>query len=39
VPVAGAASGAVLALLAGAWSLHEVVARPVMETLRRAAQE
>ena len=39
VPVAGAASGAVLALGAGWWSLHEVLARPVMETLRRAAQE
>ena len=39
VPVAGAASGAVLALAAGWWSLHEVLARPVMETLRRAAQE
>jgi len=39
VPVAGAASGGVLALGAGWWSLHEVLARPVMETLRRAAQE
>ena len=39
VPVAGAASGAGLALAAGWWSLHEVLARPVMETLRRAAQE
>jgi putative ABC transport system permease protein len=39
VPIAGAGSGAVLALLAGAWSLHEVVARPVMETLRRAATD
>ena len=39
VPAAGAASGAVLALAAGWWSLHEVLARPVMETLRRAAQE
>jgi putative ABC transport system permease protein len=39
VPVAGAASGGVLALAAGWWSLHEVLARPVMETLRRAAQE
>ena len=39
VPVAGAASGAALALAAGWWSLHEVLARPVMETLRRAAQE
>jgi putative ABC transport system permease protein len=39
VPFAGAASGAGLALAAGWWSLHEVLARPVMETLRRAAQE
>ena len=39
VPVAGAASGAGLALAAGWWSLHEVLAWPVMETLRRAAQE
>ncbi|MBW8758885.1 MAG: ABC transporter permease [Burkholderiales bacterium] len=39
VPVAGALSGGVLALGAGWWSLHEVLARPVMETLRRAAQE
>jgi putative ABC transport system permease protein len=39
VPAAGALSGAGLALLAGVWSLHEVVARPVMETLRRAAMD
>ncbi len=39
VPLAGAASGAALALAAGWWSLHEVLARPVMETLRRAAQD
>ena len=39
VPVAGALSGGVLALGAGWWSLHEVLARPVMETLRRASQE
>ena len=39
VPFGGAASGAVLALGAGWWSLHEVLARPVMETLRRAAQD
>ena len=39
VPVAGALSGGALALAAGWWSLHEVLARPVMETLRRAAQE
>ena len=39
VPAGGAASGAALALAAGWWSLHEVLARPVMETLRRAAQE
>jgi putative ABC transport system permease protein len=39
VPLGGSASGAALALAAGWWSLHEVLARPVMETLRRAAQE
>jgi len=39
VPIAGALSGGALALGAGWWSLHEVLARPVMETLRRAAQE
>jgi putative ABC transport system permease protein len=39
VPFAGALSGGVLALGSGWWSLHEVLARPVMETLRRAAQE
>jgi len=39
VPVAGALSGGLLALGAGWWSLHEVLARPVMETLRRASQE
>jgi putative ABC transport system permease protein len=39
VPLAGAASGAALALAAGWRSLHEVLARPVMETLRRAAHE
>ena len=39
VPIAGAASGALLALLSGWWSLREVLARPVMETLRRAEQE
>ena len=32
VPLAGAGSGALLALAAGAWSLREIVARPVMET-------
>jgi putative ABC transport system permease protein len=39
VPIAGAASGGALALAAGWWSLHEVLARPVMETLRRASQD
>ncbi|MGN6527602.1 MAG: ABC transporter permease [Burkholderiaceae bacterium] len=39
VPLAGAASGGVLALAAGIRSLRDVLARPVMETLRRAAQE
>ncbi len=38
VPLAGGAAGAVLALLAGWWGLREVLRRPVVETLRRAAQ-
>ena len=38
VPLWGALSGAVLALLAGWWGLREVLRRPVVETLRRAAQ-
>ena len=38
VPMFGATSGAVLALLAGWWGLREVLRRPVVETLRRAAQ-
>ena len=37
VPLAGTAVGAVLALAAGWWGLREVLRRPVMETLRRAA--
>ncbi len=37
VPLAGAAAGAVLALGAGWWGLREVLSRPVVETLRRAA--
>ncbi|HQC99947.1 MAG TPA: ABC transporter permease, partial [Aquabacterium sp.] len=37
VPLAGAAAGALLALGAGWWGLREVLRRPVMETLRRAA--
>lgn len=36
VPLLGALSGAVLALLAGWWGLHEVLHRPVIETLRRS---
>ncbi|HEX4509612.1 MAG TPA: FtsX-like permease family protein, partial [Burkholderiaceae bacterium] len=39
VPLAGAASGGLLAWLAGTWSLRTILARPVMETLRRAASE
>jgi len=39
VPLAGGAAGAVLALLAGWWGLREVLRRPVVETLRRAAME
>jgi putative ABC transport system permease protein len=38
VPLAGALAGAVLALAAGWWGLREVLARPVMTTLRRAAE-
>ena len=38
VPLVGALAGAVLALAAGWWGLREVLRRPVVETLRRAAQ-
>jgi putative ABC transport system permease protein len=38
VPVLGALAGAVLALAAGWWGLREVLNRPVVETLRRAAE-
>ena len=38
VPGFGALSGAVLALAAGWWGLRDVLRRPVVETLRRAAQ-
>ena len=38
VPLLGALAGAVLALMAGWWGLREVLRRPVVETLRRAAQ-
>jgi putative ABC transport system permease protein len=37
VPLLGALAGAVLALAAGWWGLREVLSRPVVETLRRAA--
>ena len=39
VPVVGAVAGALLALGAGWWGLREVLRRPVVETLRRAATE
>jgi len=39
VPVIGAAAGALLALGGGWWGLREVLRRPVVETLRRAAAE
>ena len=39
VPLIGAAAGALLALGAGWWGLREVLRRPVVETLRRAAAE
>ncbi|WP_114973774.1 ABC transporter permease [Rhodoferax ferrireducens] len=38
VPLFGSISGALLALAAGWWGLREVLRRPVVETLRRAAQ-
>lgn len=38
VPLWGALAGAGLALAAGWWGLREVLRRPVVETLRRAAQ-
>ena len=38
VPLAGSAVGALLALAAGWWGLREVLRRPVVETLRRAAE-
>jgi putative ABC transport system permease protein len=38
VPLAGALAGSLLALAAGWWGLRDVVKRPVVETLRRAAQ-
>jgi len=38
VPLAGSLAGAVLALLAGWWGLREVLQRPVVETLRKAAE-
>jgi putative ABC transport system permease protein len=37
VPLAGAVAGALLALGAGWWGLREVLRRPVVDTLRRAA--
>ncbi|PQA79257.1 ABC transporter permease [Rhodoferax sp. TS-BS-61-7] len=37
VPLVGALAGAVLALAAGWWGLRDVLRRPVVETLRRAA--
>ncbi|MFD1709139.1 FtsX-like permease family protein [Ottowia sp. GY511] len=38
VPLAGSVVGAVLALGAGWWGLREVLRRPVVETLRQAAE-
>jgi putative ABC transport system permease protein len=38
VPLAGAAAGALLALGAGWWGLRGVLRRPVMDTLRAAAE-
>ncbi|MBK6862373.1 MAG: FtsX-like permease family protein [Ideonella sp.] len=39
VPLAGGACGALLALAAGWWGLRDVLRRPVVDTLRRAAAE
>ncbi|MDH6590995.1 putative ABC transport system permease protein [Variovorax sp. TBS-050B] len=38
VPIGGALAGAVLALAAGWWGLRDVLRRPVVDTLRRAAE-
>ncbi len=38
VPLLGAVTGAVLAMMAGWWGLRDVLRRPVIETLRRAPQ-
>ncbi|MBD9400921.1 ABC transporter permease [Comamonas sp. CMM02] len=38
VPAAGALAGALLALMAGWWGLREVLQRPVMHSLRAAAE-
>lgn len=38
MPLAGAGAGAVLAWLAGWWGLREVLQRPVMHSLRAAAE-
>jgi putative ABC transport system permease protein len=38
VPLVGALAGAALALAAGWWGLRDVLQRPVVETLRRAAE-
>jgi putative ABC transport system permease protein len=38
VLVSGTALGAALALAAGWWGLRDVLRRPVMDTLRRAAE-
>jgi putative ABC transport system permease protein len=38
LPLFGSLAGAVLALAAGWWGLREVLNRPVVETLRRAAE-
>ncbi len=39
VPLAGLLAGALLAWAAGWWGLREVLRQPVVETLRRAAQD
>jgi putative ABC transport system permease protein len=38
VPLLGGVAGALLSLAAGWWGLRDVLRRPVVETLRQAAQ-
>ena len=38
VPIWGAVTGAILALMAGWWGLRNILQRPVMQTLGRGAE-